>query len=120
MDTMESLAAHVTRLRKENEDLHEEVYFWKSQLSTDFEPPREWLFTPSEGMMFRVLLARPLVSRETFYSALYGPDVERDHKIIDVWLSRMRVKLKPFGIVVHSVWGRGWHLDEATRKRFKS
>lgn len=120
MDTMESLAAHVTRLRKENEDLHEEVYFWKSQLSTDFEPPREWLLTPAQVTMFRVLLARPLVSKEMFYTALYGTDTDRHPRTFEVLLSGIRFKLRSFGVTIHSVWGRGWQLDEATRKRFKS
>lgn len=120
MDTMGTLATENTRLRNENENLHEQVYFWKSQLSSDFEPPFEWGLTGSQTTIFRCLIARPLATRENIYTALYGGDYDRDMKNVDVMLCHVRRKLKPFGITVFGVWGRGWRLDENVRKRFVS
>jgi DNA-binding response OmpR family regulator len=119
MLTEQFLATENSRLKRENEDLHEQVFFWKSTLSTDFQPPLEWGLTRSQCIIFQVLLARPMASREAIYCTLYGGGTSRDPKLIDVMLSRMRPKLKKFDIIIRTLGGRGWYLDEPVRQQLK-
>ena len=35
-------------------------------------------------------------------------------KIIDVWICKMRKKLRPYGIEVKTAWGAGYEIPEAS------
>lgn len=75
-------------------------------------PPMEWGLTPAEGRVFGVLLERELMTRDAAMAALYrdrGAD-EPEPKIVDVFVCKMRKKLKPFGIEVGLRWGVGYFL----------
>jgi two-component system, cell cycle response regulator CtrA len=77
--------------------------------------------TPQENRFLGALVARPLATRELIMTALYhqrGAD-EAEMKIIDVFACKVRKKLKPLAIEIHTVWGRGYRLDAATRTRLK-
>jgi hypothetical protein len=50
-------------------------------------------------------------------SALYGSDDWATPKILDVIMCKMRSKLKPHGITVETVWGRGYRLSRKARER---
>jgi DNA-binding response OmpR family regulator len=57
---------------------------------------------------------RPLVvSREALLSATAGVtgDDEREIKIIDVYITHIRKKLKPLGIGVRTAWGTGYRIE---------
>jgi hypothetical protein len=51
-------------------------------------------------------------------SALYsGTDDRATPKILDVIMCKMRTKLRPHGITVETVWGRGYRLSRQARER---
>lgn len=57
------------------------------------------------------IAAGALVTRERLHANLYP--IEADEaaiKIIDVHVCKMRAKLKPLGVDIHTVWGRGYRL----------
>lgn len=53
-----------------------------------------------------------MVSKEALLEWLYqlSADDEPDLKIIDVWICKLRKKLKPLGIRIDTTWGRGYAL----------
>ncbi|WP_315920392.1 winged helix-turn-helix domain-containing protein [Mesorhizobium sp. SP-1A] len=58
-------------------------------------------------------MASPRIrSREQLLADLYQLrcDEEPEIKIIDVWVCKLRKKLKPLGINIDTVWGRGYRL----------
>lgn len=71
--------------------------------------------TVSEGFLVAYLLTMPdnFADREQLMSAVYGNrNNQPDDKIIDVFMSKIRKKLRPVGIIVEGVWGRGYRLRE--------
>lgn len=71
--------------------------------------------TEREFDIFTRLNAQPMrvVSKETLHSLLYdmrGGDDDPMEKIIDVFICKLRKKLKPLGIVIETVWARGWRI----------
>ena len=45
---------------------------------------------------------------------------ETDPKMVDVVICNLRKKLKPFGLTIHTLWGRGYYFDEKDRQRILS
>ena len=78
-----------------------------------FESPPMFGFTPAESTIFGVLMKNRLASKESLMMAIYR-DHQQDEaeiKIVDVWICKMRRKLKPFGIDVLTQWGQGYYLS---------
>lgn len=75
---------------------------------------------PVSVTQFRIIAAlakhapRPL-ARTDVMIAVYGRGKAPDEKIVDVFLCRLRNKLKPYGAdaQIETVYGRGWRLTEA-------
>jgi hypothetical protein len=56
----------------------------------------------------------------SIWAALYGtrPEVDQaDPKIIDVIMCKLRARLKPYGIHIGTMWGRGFIIDEINHKK---
>lgn len=77
--------------------------------------------TPHETGILGALMARPETrTKSQLMDALYGlrmTDEEPDQKIIDVFVCRLRRKLKPFGIKIETAWGQGYRLSAEDRQR---
>lgn len=72
--------------------------------------------TETEFALHEKLVERPghVVSRESLMVSLYGlrnDSEEPLEKIIDVLACKARKKLKPLGISIENVWGRGYRLN---------
>lgn len=70
----------------------------------------------------RHLVARPLVTRDSALIALYD-DLSKDRpeaKILDVYVCRMRAKLKPHGIRIVTHWGRGWSISTEDKAKLRA
>lgn len=70
--------------------------------------------TGHEFEMFQILLDRVgrVISKESFLTLIYQlDDDEPDMKIIDVFICKMRKKLKGMGFEVRTWWGRGYSLE---------
>lgn len=57
-----------------------------------------------------------MLTKEAFLNHLYGGMDEPEAKIIDVFVCKIRKKLAHAGAdnVIHTVWGRGYRLDDPT------
>ena len=105
-------------LEAENAELRERIeHLEREMFSGDLVFPVEWMLTGSEQRVVGLLLARPFARKEQIMTALYR-DLHRDEaeiKVIDVFVCKVRKKLKPFGITVRTVWGVGYAIDEPQR-----
>ncbi|MDP3457709.1 MAG: helix-turn-helix domain-containing protein [Hyphomonas sp.] len=80
-------------------------------------PEVEVRLTPSQARMLALLAARELCSHEALFEASRGVGSHDNAgiKVVDVHISKMRNRLKGFGLGIRTVWGRGYQLDAATR-----
>jgi DNA-binding response OmpR family regulator len=96
------------------------VQLTKALGATLYAPPALRL-TQSEATIVNMLLARPLLTREAAWTVLYGADPNGpDPKIFDVFLAKIRPKLRLHDVEISTVWGRGWFLDHDSRARLQS
>ena len=90
------------------------------QLSVDIAAKRVWVagnpvrLTAREwGVLeFLVLRAGKIVSKEQIVSAISGTDEELNLNVVEVYISRLRNKLGPAGVKIHSIRGFGYYLDK--------
>lgn len=72
--------------------------------------------TPSEQRVLTCLVGNTVATRDAILDALYaGRPSEPEPKIIDVFVCRLRQKLKPLGVSILTVWGRGYQLSDDSR-----
>lgn len=110
-------------LERENELLRERVIQLEDALfATAVDVPWEWGLTHSERRVFGVLLSRTLATKEAVMAALYtdhGRD-EPEIKIVDVFVCKIRAKLRPFGVHIITRWGQGYELDAADKQKLRA
>ena len=107
-------------VEEENEMLREQVEQLKALLRSQTILPLEWGLTASEQIVLGTLLQRRRASKDTLYQALYAHralgDDDVEPKIVDVFVCKLRRKLKPFGIEIMTVWGHGYEISAETRR----
>ncbi len=77
--------------------------------------PRPWGLTRREADVFGILLKRQVMSRTQLFEAIWGGDSERESKIVDVIVSRLRAKLRPHGIAIRNEHGVGYFIAPDTK-----
>jgi two-component system OmpR family response regulator len=70
---------------------------------------REW-----HVLEFLILRAGKIVSKDQIISAIGGADAEVSSNALEVHISRLRSKLEPGGLRIHSIRGFGYYLDKKT------
>ncbi len=125
MIDLERAYAHMQRrldeLESERDDARARVAELEEALfRPDFRVPPEWRLRRQEVTLLGALIASgdAVLTRAAMMSALYGSDDWATPKIIDVIMCKMRTKLKPHGITVETVWGRGYRLSRQARENF--
>lgn len=72
--------------------------------------------SPTERTILNLLAIRPIVGRGQAIDVIYGCRAEpAGEKIMDVFIHRMRKKLKPYGIEIETVWGHGYRLPPESK-----
>lgn len=115
--------ARLKALEAENDRLRDELDMLRSTFGV--EPvvwPAEWRLTGKEGSVFGALMARDTCTKNQLMAALYQPgaDHEPEIKIIDVFVCKLRKKLRPFGIEIETVWGLGYRMGPAAKAAAKA
>ncbi|MBX5015928.1 helix-turn-helix domain-containing protein [Rhizobium lentis] len=73
--------------------------------------PVEYQLTSREARVFSHLASRDFGTRQSIMMALYSDRLEEpEMKIVDVFVCKMRRKLKPFGVRIETIWGQGYRL----------
>lgn len=115
------LSSHDRELRSENDELRERVRQLEQLLRDPIEDMWNLPLTRSRSRMLGILYRTPgVVTRERMDFALHGMDSTIDLKCIDVHLSGLRKQIKPHGITIETVWGRGYRLPAESRVRLAS
>lgn len=112
-------AARLEIVEAENDELRERIAQLEELLGFRAVLPIEWRLTPLEARLVGFMLKRPLATKDELMSALYSlrPDEPPHDKIIDVFVCKVRPKLRRHGIEIRTVWGQGFAIDAATRER---
>jgi two-component system cell cycle response regulator CtrA len=113
------LAKRLEVVEAENAILRERIANLEAVLTGEFRAPIEWRLTGQETRVFSVLVGRAVATKGAIMAALYSDradeDADVEPKIVDVFICKIRKKLKPFGITIQTVWGQGYSLETATR-----
>lgn len=117
----------VAAQQREIETLRERIRQLEQELCPPRPTPVEWGLTGQEAAVYNHLASRPQASKRSIMQALYSDRAgdEPAEKIIDVFVCKMRRKLKPFGVEIRTVWGQGYALaasvdDHGTRRSCSS
>ena len=87
-----------------------------------WEPPAELKLTGHETVILQTLMAHDrVVAHEVLYEATRNAPNNRGdevaEKIVHIRIAILRKKLRPFGLLIDTAWGRGYRLNAATRIR---
>lgn len=82
------------------------------------------VLTSTEARLLGFLVRKPgVVSKQQLMELLYeqrSSGEVPETKVVDVFVCKIRRKLKPFGIDVATVWGQGYCLAAPDRARLKA
>lgn len=109
--------ARIEALEAERERLQARIEQLEGAMGMHFAAPVSWLLTPHEARVLGVLLAREVATKDAIMAALYrdaGKD-EAEIKIVDVFVCKLRKKLRPLGFSIETLWGRGYFLKPETK-----
>lgn len=90
-------------------------------MGMNFLAPLEWRLTAAETRVFGVLMARELATRDAIMAGLYR-DAGRDEpevKIVDVYICKIRAKLKPFDVPIDTIWATGYRIPAEAKDRVR-
>lgn len=109
--------ARIEKLEDENYGLRLRIRELEAALMVPWKAPEEWQLTPTEARVFKALAARAFLTKTALFTIVWACDNADvpSQKIIDAYISKLRRKLKPFGIKIWTRWGEGYFLDEAQR-----
>jgi DNA-binding response OmpR family regulator len=76
--------------------------------------------TPGEACIVALIVKHGRVSYERVYSALYSHrDEPRAYETAKQTMWQARQKLKPYGIIIKTIWGIGWEIGEDSRNALR-
>lgn len=101
----------ITDLQEDNRQLLE--------LLTDAsqKPPVPGL-SPNEARIFMALLRNERMSRQAIM--IITQSKSEDSKIVDVWICKLRKKIKPLGLEIKNIWGEGYFIPREQREEAKA
>ena len=106
----------VAKLEEENDELRARVRMLEELSGVGFDAPPQLCLTKNEAIIFGTLLKQKLVLRTSLITLLYiHKQDEADIKIVDVWVCKMRRKMKPYGIDIQTQWGQGYFLTSESK-----
>lgn len=117
----------IKKLRDRNDFLEEENRQLRKGIETSieivhFRIPNIYL-TATECRVLGALVQADFMTKDAVYQKVY-PDhflgETPEIKIIDVFVCKLRRKLKALGIEIATVWGRGFRMEANDRQTLKS
>lgn len=102
-------------LRRRLDEAEEEIERLRQLIPAQMplQAPREWGLTRAEEKYLVALLDQKRVDKTAIYNTVYGDDDSGPEiKIVDVIVCKLRKKLKPLGINIVTVWGRGYEVED--------
>lgn len=114
-------------LRSKNQKLHvqlDDLEFERDELRREIGlkdnlPGWVPLLTPMQRDILRMLFKREIVSRDMIVVSVYDGDHARAERSLHVHICKLRKALKPRKIHIENIWGVGWRIETASRKRLQ-
>lgn len=96
----------------------------EAELGLKVDIPPEFGIPRNMGALLAMLLKREVVTRDGALLAIYSGmpntwDKEPDPKIIDVFICKLRIRLKKYGIKVSCKWGLGYFMDGENKRKLR-
>lgn len=98
--------------------LEEERRALVEMIADSKEPPPIKGMTANEAKILSALLRNERVSRSTIMSITKSR--AEDYKIVDVWICKLRKKIKPLGLEIKNIWGEGYFIPREFKDAFKA
>ncbi len=123
---LQSKDAEIRKLTKDRDGLQikvagleDEVWQLKRILgASGFLAPHFLSLTKGEELILGMLFARDYCSKEALYDVAY-PGNESSANSIEVRIHKIRKKLRPYGITIHTTWGRGYLITKEGKLALK-
>jgi len=114
------LEARIRQLEADNQRLSDEYMFLKESLvPPDWMAPIEFRLTGKESIILGVLVKHDSCSKQQLHTAVnvgnFSADDETEIKIVDVFVCKLRKKIKLFDFKIETVWGHGYAMSKADR-----
>ena len=78
-------------------------------------------FTINEAKIIAAFVKHSRMSKDRIYFALYGDVSDQpEPKIIDVFICKIRAKLRPHGIKIDTVWGYGYEMTRENANKLRA
>jgi DNA-binding response OmpR family regulator len=115
------VAARLEAVENENEMLRARNEQLEEMLGIRTLAPISFGLTPSESKVFGILMKRDLATKEMVMLTLYGdrPDDNVEIKIVDVFVCKMRKKIKAHDVPIETVWGQGYRIAPEAKQRVR-
>jgi DNA-binding response OmpR family regulator len=107
----------IAQLREENLWLRAELGLLMDE--EQLAEAKKWFgLTRSEAKLLNILMNSRLVTYDQAMLGMGEPgrDYEAQEKILDVWVCKLRAKLKKHGAGIKTIWSTGYELDPASRR----
>ena len=111
----------IAALEAENDTLREHVRQLSATIAGDNDKPlpREWGLTPAEERIVMALTRAEVATKERLLDVVHNgrPEDEPAIKIIDVFMCKIRKKLAPYDVSITTIWGRGYMMPAASKRK---
>lgn len=117
----ERYKARCQLLDDENDELRERMRILTSLSEYDASLQVVFGLTGKENLIVSLLMKRDNCTREALMQIMYAhnPESGVEVKIIDVFVCKIRKKLKKYRIQITTVWGKGYLIDAVTKDRIR-
>lgn len=88
----------------------ERIAQMETALGQGWQPPVEWQLPRREAQIFGLLVARERVTKEMVMMVAYPDEPDQSETVIESHVSKMRKRLRPFGVVIESERFLGYRL----------
>lgn len=104
--------------------LLERIELLEHELGMKTDLPPELDIPKNMGALLTMLLKREIITRQGALLAIYSGmrnawDQEPDPKIVDVFVCKLRGKLKNYGIKISCKWGFGYFIDSENKRKLR-
>jgi two-component system, cell cycle response regulator CtrA len=108
-------------IEEENDELHEQVRLLEEAAHGVEMLPPELKLTAKEERVVNALLARDVMTKEAIMTALYSdrPNDVPEIKIVDVFVCKIRSKIKKHGLKIDTHWGRGYSMPPDSKAELR-
>lgn len=112
--------AYIATIEAENDDLRARLRDMERMYGFHNDVPMIFGLTASEAKVMSLLISRDQANKHQILAALMsdrGGDEEPEIKIVDVFICKIRVKLKIFDVPIETLWGRGYRMTPESKAK---